>query len=199
MVFGAICCSPRTVRGRPCRIGRVVAYNAKWGRRLQVTSRLLGTDPAELPRTPFGTGFRIADDPGGSGPDRSTAFFATSSHVMMERQDRAPANKTGGRNRNFSNAADHRCEASAEYFPELAGNRSASFRNRVTWPRIFLSERNIVVADLDGLINPQVKKNAGGLIEQLLAVHKDYVAALSGIELSHKPASSRFRNLTGGD
>jgi len=54
-----------------------------------------------------------------------------------------------------------------------------------------------IVGNREGLVDPQFRKNTGGLIEQLLAVHEDDVVALSRIELSDKPASGRFRNLAG--
>lgn len=60
-------------------------------------------------------------------------------------------------------------------------------------------ERYIVFGDREGLIDPQIKENAGGPIKQFLSVHEDNVAALPRIELRHKPASRRFHNLAGRD
>lgn len=112
---------------------------------------------------------------------------------------KAPTKNAVGQNRVFSNGTDHYVRQQQNILPDVAGSRSAIIRNRAPWPWNPISERKFAVADVDGFINPQVKKNAGGLIEQFLAVHKDNVTALSGIELSDKPASGRFGNLTGGD
>ena len=102
----------------------------------------------------------------------------------------------GGRNGRGITLTVHQCEASAEHLSDT-GPKPLGFipESRSACTGLAISERNIVVSDRDGLIDPRVKKNASGLIEQLLAVHKNNVAALSGIELSHKPASRGFRNL----
>ena len=58
------------------------------------------------------------------------------------------------------------------------------------------SKRNIVVTDREGLTDPQVEQNAGGLIEQLVAVHENYLSTLACVKLFRQPVLGRFRDLS---
>jgi len=57
----------------------------------------------------------------------------------------------------------------------------------------------VILCDRFQTIEPKVKQDALGLIEEFIAIHGNDVSPLFGVELFHKPRSRGFCNLACGE